>query len=124
MARRKKIGWGCECSVYYHSPRVVLKVYGSRGERDDAFERQKKACRVGIAPPTRGKKNYGRRFGYLSCAANMEGGPDGYVLAEEHLVLRRKMRSLGFRSLDLHEDNIGRYKNKPVVIDFGNESTT
>ncbi len=121
--RLKMVGAGCECDVYGFSDKLVLKTYVSGWERDSAFESQKQACVAGIAPPTRGRMDYGRRFGYLSCVAVVDNDLPGAKRVGNHggLVkrLQLKMQDLGFRILDLHSGNIGRYNGKPVVIDFG-----
>jgi hypothetical protein len=45
-------------------------------------------------------------------------------MPEHQMVyLEKTMRGLGFSGEDLHYDNVGFYKGKPVVIDFGDEST-
>ena len=130
----KFIGSGIECQVFEYSDRMVLKTYNSRGERDRAFKRQKAARRDGFAPPTFGKLDYKTRgyYGYLSGRAEVLC-PSGTPCPDQkthicyrgipRMKLARQMKTIGCSVDDLHDGNIGLYRNKWVVIDFGDAST-
>lgn len=133
------VGSGCECKVFEVSPKLYLKTFHLAEQRDRAHIRQKQACIAGFAPPTRGVRDYQDfavssakgflRFGYLTCVATVDTALDAWdgtrITENKKLVesLKKKMDALGFWTNDLHPGNVGRYKGKPVVIDFGDEST-
>jgi hypothetical protein len=116
MRLRKKdlLGHGCECMCYALSRRRVLKVYEEKADRDYAWEHQKRAYRAGIGPRTLGRLTVGRRFAYISARAKVgDGWPSKRLLslAQQH----------GFKTgdLDARPDNVGTWKGRPVIVDFG-----
>ena len=118
----KYLSAGGVCKVYLVSKNVVLKTYSSKHDRDYAWERQKRACKAKLAPPTLGKGKYGKFYAYLSARAEIFEDLDFDVPRKLENRLIKAMLKLRMVASDLHSGNIGIYKNKIVVIDFGRES--
>lgn len=118
----RRVGGGLECRVYGFGKGRVLKVYGTIGERDRAYSRQRKAFKAGIGPPVYEKIDLGKgNRAYVSHRVRVaffcdsDSGEDN---------LGKAMTAIGLKDFDLNNWNRGIYQGRPVVIDFGDVSVT
>jgi hypothetical protein len=133
----KKYESGCECIFVKLNKEIGLKLYSSKKERNHAFLLQKKAFQHGLSPPAFERlsipgftiivNNFdyadiipltkGKVYGYTTGLANKPRvGP---LLDQRIDTLGEKLSEAGLYWYDLHDENVGYYKNKLVAIDFG-----
>lgn len=115
------IGSGLECRVYAVDKKFVVKMYGSKGERNRAYARQLKAHKAGFAPEVVEKVNVETnrvfKYGYVSQRARK-----GFTASEADLRrLQRSAKKFGWRTGDIHHWNVGLIL-MPVIVDFGDAS--
>lgn len=120
-------GSGSECT-FYKTKRLGYKVYHSYNDISevfDAFNKQKKAYRAGIAP----KPGYifitnDNQIGYTTQLAKPIRSSINWNIFDNQVgKLEDKMIKLGLSTCDVHEDNCGVINGRLVCIDFGSMST-
>lgn len=95
------------------SGRYGAKFFTSRIKCQGCFFRQEAAHKMGFGPKPLFMGIKGRYFYYVTEHA-LQGGLNN----EEMSALRKKVASMGWSTFDLFSDNVGKIKNKPVLIDF------
>jgi hypothetical protein len=95
------------------SGRYGVKFYTSQLKCKGCFFRQEAAYKMGFGPKPLFMGNKGRYFYYVTQHA-MQGG----LSNEEMSSLRKNVSSMGWSTYDLFSDNVGKIKDKPVLIDF------
>ncbi|MFN0318537.1 MAG: hypothetical protein ACKVQA_26220, partial [Burkholderiales bacterium] len=133
----KKYESGCECIFVKLNKEIGLKLYSSKKERNHAFLLQKKAFEHELSPPVFGRLSIpgfviivtefdyadiipltkGKIYGYTTGLANKPRV--GSTLDHRIDILEEKLTAAGLCWYDLHDENVGYYKNKLVAIDFG-----
>lgn len=95
------------------SGKYGVKFYTSEKKRDGCFFRQEAAYKMGFGPKPIFIGAKGRYFYYVTEHA-LQGGLNN----EEISSLRKKVSSMAWSTFDLFSDNVGKIRNKPVLIDF------
>lgn len=93
--------------------RYGVKFFTSRIKCQGCFFRQEAAHKMGFGPKPLFMGTKGRYFYYVTEHA-LQGGLNN----EQMSALRKKVASMGWSTFDLFSDNVGKIKNKPVLIDF------
>lgn len=131
---------GVECVFIKLDRTTGLKIYSSKEERDYAYDLQKKIYEdFDLAPPVYTKfelKHFKSYYNDETCSRTLEHEIDsklfGYVThvanAPSHYSTRfhgmfdkliKEADACGIDTSDISEENVGYYKNKLVLIDFG-----
>jgi hypothetical protein len=95
------------------SGRYGVKFYTSQAKCKGCFFRQEAAYKMGFGPKPLFMGIKGRYFYYVTEHA-LQGGLNN----EEMSALRKNVSSMGWSTYDLFSDNVGKIRNKPVLIDF------
>jgi hypothetical protein len=95
------------------SGRYGVKFYTSQLKCKGCFFRQEAAYKMGFGPKPLFMGTKGRYFYYVT-----EHAMQGRLNNEEMSVLRKNISSMGWSTYDLFSDNVGKIRNKPVLIDF------
>jgi hypothetical protein len=93
--------------------RYGVKFFTSKIKCQGCFFRQEAAHKMGFGPKPLFMGIKGRYFYYVTEHA-LQGG----LNPEQMSALRKKVASMGWSTFDLFSDNVGKIKNKPVLIDF------
>lgn len=90
-----------------------VKFFISKRKCEGCFFRQQAAFKMGFGPKPlfTGIKN--RYYYYVTEHALL-----GDLSNSEMAALRKKVSSMAWATYDLYSDNVGKVKNKPVLIDF------
>ena len=126
---------GCECLFIYYSGGIGIKIYPTLKKATFAYERQKEAYKLGIAPQVLSNidivslnniRNFDSEcvFGEYATIAyfyKTQVAQHCYkFLPSEIDRIYRAFAKLRFtRTDDIHTRNLGRIKGKLVVVDFG-----
>lgn len=103
-------------TVYYYvqiTGKYGVKFYKRKRAMEECFFRQKVAHFAGFGPKAffKGvKKGY---YYYVTEHAEQRG-----VSREELAFVRHNVAKMGWATHDLYGDNVGKVKNRPVLIDF------
>ena len=104
-------------TVHYYiqvTSRYGIKLFRRRRACEEGFFRQKAAYAMGFGPKalfTGVKNGY---FYYVT--EHAQHGVNRGELAQ----IRKKVTSMGWSTCDLYSDNVGKVREKPVLIDFDN----
>ena len=93
--------------------RYGVKFFTNKRKRDGCFFRQEAAYKMGFAPKPLFTGIKGRYYYYVTEHALL-----GNLNIEEMADLRKKIASMAWSTYDLFSDNVGKIRNKPVLIDF------
>lgn len=123
----KLIGSGCECKVYEIDQLLVLKAYKDKSVRDNAFNRQKKAFTLGIAPAVVRRKakiiDFNKYYCYISERADR---PNTYTIYDSNKKrindIKNIMKLMGLEIFDVTYNNLGICNDIIVCVDFGDMS--
>lgn len=95
------------------SGRYGAKFFTSRLKCEGCFFRQEAAYKMGFGPKPIFMGTKGRYFYYVT-----EHAAQGGLSQNEMSALKKKISSMAWSTYDLFSDNVGKIKNKPVLIDF------
>jgi hypothetical protein len=135
---------GCSCLFLHLTPKTGIKIYGSKRDRDYAYNMQKKAHDLGIGPAIGDMIQIGskrnaeffaiRRYLMLDCpfnwSENVRAPFYGYITEIVHIpndgicldkmdILEKLMKESGFATGDVgYCHNVGLINDKAVCYDF------
>lgn len=125
-----KVKSGSVCLFIPLDKSTGIKLYSDKSDRAYSYNRQKKAAEIKIGPEVGDKfeltvpcmatyslNNTKKFYGFFTQRAQDVGRLNPTEKLEKGMTL------LGFRTYDLHRQNIGRIGKRVVCIDFGYEST-
>lgn len=123
--RKKKKTSGAEATLVKLNPKLGVKFYRTRKERDFAYKMQKFAYKNGIGPAALNKVRINGR-GIQHGAGLVKWGyvtqlVESLRISHEDLtLLSARMDKCGLSIVDIAEDaNVGLLNGRPVCIDFG-----
>jgi hypothetical protein len=90
-----------------------VKFFTRKRACEECFMRQTAAYYLGFGPKALFTGKKGGYYYYVTEHAQL-----GKVNREQMYKLRKQIDRMGWATFDLYSDNIGKIKNKPVLIDF------
>lgn len=93
--------------------RYGVKFFTRKKACEECFMRQTAAYVLGFGPKALFK---GKKKGYYYYVT--EHAQLGNINREQMSKLRKQIDRMGWATFDLYSDNVGKVKNKPVLIDF------
>lgn len=103
-------------TVHYYiqiTGRYGVKFYKRKRAMEECFFRQKAAHFAGFGPKAFFKGQKKDYYYYVTEHAEQKG-----VSREDLAFVRSNVAKMGWSTYDIYGDNVGKVKNRPVLIDF------